>query len=103
MASNLSKRLAKLEEALAQRTNGPKVVRSVVIAEGDEVPPEGADELLICRVIVSPPERAPDAPLPEATTAVSPRIDMGGRTQLEIQREDERFRRRINYPPLGLA
>ena len=42
MASDLSKRLAKLEEALAQRTHGPKVVRSVVIAEGDEVPAEGA-------------------------------------------------------------
>jgi hypothetical protein len=54
MASNLSKRLEKLELALAQRTQGPKVVRSAVIADGDEVPAEGADELLICRVIVSP-------------------------------------------------
>jgi hypothetical protein len=103
MVSALHKRLEKLEQALAQRNAGPKTARLVVIADGDEIPPEGADELLICRVIVSPPERAPDAPLPEATTAVSPRIDMGGRTQLEIQREDERFRRRINYPPLGLA
>jgi hypothetical protein len=78
MASALHKRLEKLEQALAARTQGPKTVRGAVVDAADELPTEAADELLICRVIVSPPERAPDALLPEPTPAVSPRIDTGG-------------------------
>ena len=48
MTSSLSKRLTKLEEAVASRTRGPKTIRRVIAEAG-----EGPDELVICRVIVT--------------------------------------------------
>jgi hypothetical protein len=103
MASNLSKRLAKLEEALAQRTQGPKVVRRVILQDGEPIPEEGADELLIVRRIVSPPERPADEPLATPSEPSTP-IERGDRTRLDIQQQDEsRFHRRIEYPKCGIV
>ena len=100
MTISFSKRLAKLEEAVASRTKGPKTIRRVVVEAGADLPTEGPDELLICRVIVTPPERPADEPIAETTQALSPRIEHGDRTPIEIQR-DERFHRPIRYPHLG--
>jgi hypothetical protein len=55
MTLSFSKRLAKLEEAVASRTQGPKTIRRVVVEVGADLPTEGPDELLI-GVIVTPPE-----------------------------------------------
>ena len=100
MTISFSKRLAKLEEAVASRTQGPKTIRRVVVEVGADLPTEGPDELLICRVIVTPPERPADEPIAETTQALSPRIEHGDRTPIEIQR-DERFHRPIRYPHFG--
>jgi hypothetical protein len=55
MTVSFSKRLAKLEEAVASRTQGPKTIRRVVVEASVDLHTEGPDELLICRVIVTPP------------------------------------------------
>jgi hypothetical protein len=100
MTSALSKRIEKLEQAQASRTQGPRTIRRVVVETGVDLPAESPDELLICRVIVTPPERPADEPISETTQAVSPRIEHGDRTPIEIQR-DERFHRPIRYPHCG--
>jgi hypothetical protein len=96
---SFSKRLAKLEEPVASRTQGPKTIRRVVVEAGADLPTEGPDALLVCRVIVTPPERPADEPLP-TTQAVSPRIEHGDRTPIEVQRP---FDKRIRYPHFGTA
>jgi len=73
----------------------------VVVEVGADLPTEGPDELLICRVIVTPTERPADEPIPESTQAVSPRIEHGDRTPIKIQRDETRFHRRLDYPSLG--
>ena len=100
MTSALSKRLSKLEEAVATRTQGPKSIRRVIINAGDPLPTEAPDELLICRVIVTPAERPADEPIPETTTQASPIIEHGDRTPIEPQRA---FDRRISYSDLGVV
>ena len=72
----------------------------MVVEVGADLPTEGPDELLICRVIVTPPERPADEPIAEPTQALTPRIEHGDRTPIEIQR-DERFHRPIRYPHFG--
>ncbi len=47
MTISFSKRLAKLEEAVASRTQGPKTIRRVVVEVDADLPTEGPDELLI--------------------------------------------------------
>jgi hypothetical protein len=44
----------------------------MVIEASADLPAEAPDELLICRVIVTPPERPADKPIPESTQSVSP-------------------------------
>jgi hypothetical protein len=101
MSSAIAKRLEKLEQAIAARTEGPKTVRRAKVEAGAELPEEAADELVICRVIVTPPERPAEEALPEQPDySASPAIERGDRTPIEIER---RFSRPINYPPLGLA
>lgn len=80
---------------------GPKTVRRLVVAAGDGLPIECPDELLVCRVIVTSLERPADEPFPESTQAVSPSIEHGDRTPLEIQHDERRFHRRLDYPSLG--
>jgi hypothetical protein len=70
----------------------------VIVADGDELPEEVSDELLICRVMVSPPPAEADSvyrdePIPDSAPAPSPRE----RTPLVI----DRFRLPINYPNRG--
>jgi hypothetical protein len=48
MTISFSKRLAKLEEAVASRTQGPTTIRRVVVEAHQDLPTEGPDELLIC-------------------------------------------------------
>jgi hypothetical protein len=67
-----------------------------------DLPTEAPDELVIsARTIVTPPELPADEPMPELTQAVSPRIEHGDRTSIEIQRDEGRFHRRLDYPSLG--
>ena len=94
MTISFSKRLAKLEEAVASRTQGPKTIRRVVVEVGADLPTEGPDDLLICRVIVAPPERFADEPIAETTQALSPRIEHGDRTPPTVPI----FRDHINGP-----
>ena len=47
MTIYFSERLAKLEEAVASRTQGPKTIRRVVVEVDADLPTEGPDELLI--------------------------------------------------------
>ncbi len=47
MTISFSKRLAKLEEAVASRTQGPKTIRRVVVEVGADLPTEGPDEPLV--------------------------------------------------------
>jgi hypothetical protein len=68
-----------LEEAVASRIQGPKTVRRMVVEACADLPAEAPDELLICRVIVTPPEWPADKPIPESTQSLSPRIEQARR------------------------
>lgn len=83
MSSPLEKRLAKLEEVLAARTQRPIPVRHIIINVGEEMPTEAGGELLICEVIVAPPDRPEDEPLPPM--AASPSIEHGSRETTRIE------------------
>ena len=86
MASNLTKRLDKLERILRERTqvDHPPYVSSA------ENAPEGA--IVIARIFVDPPEREEKA-LPELTEEPSESKDVFG----------VRERRLIDYPRLGIV
>jgi hypothetical protein len=89
--------MAALAEAVRERKAAQQ--RAAVQSVNDP-PTEAPDELLICRVIVSPPELS-EEPLPEPAPAPSPRIERGDRTPIEIERDETRFHRRLDYPSLG--
>jgi hypothetical protein len=68
----------------------------VVVEVGADLPTEGPDELLICRVIVTPSERPADEPIAETTQALSPRIEYGDRSVTRDFTD-----RRSRYPHFG--
>ena len=91
----LEKRFEKIEAKARARKRGPKIVRHLIIGASDEIPEEAEGELLICRVIVDPPERPADEP-PVVPATTSPRTVHGARLSVP-----KNYRRPIEYPNLG--
>jgi hypothetical protein len=69
------------------------VVSRIIAEDGDEVPEQAEGELLICRVMVDPPER-PEEQIP-VMPAASPRTVSGSR--MAEPETNESFRRQLNY------
>jgi hypothetical protein len=90
--------LQRLEKLVAARTSGPSSARRVVLQADDELPEEATDELLICRVMVTPPERPEEEIVIPATPPISPRTIQAGRTAMT---DPTRFHRIIQYPKTG--
>jgi hypothetical protein len=104
MASATDKRIKALMEAIAAKIEIPPTIRHAVINDGDPVPAEAEGEILIVRVIVSPPDRPEDPALPPRPDPPAPPIERGDRTRIDVQDPDPvRFRRRIEYPKQGFA
>jgi hypothetical protein len=91
----LEKRFEKIEARARARKRGPKIVRHIVIEATDDIPEEAEGELLICRVIVDPPERPGEEP-PVLPPVTSPRTMHGHRMAVP-----ENFGRRLDYPKIG--
>lgn len=98
MSAALSKRLQRLEELLAARTTGERSARRVIVADGDDLPEEAPDELLICRVLVTPPERPEEEIVLPATPPITPRTVQAGR---KVMADPTRFHRIVQYPRTG--
>jgi hypothetical protein len=98
MSSALSKRLQRLEELLAARNTGERSARRVIVADGDDLPEEAPEELLICRVLVTPPERPEEEIVIPATPPASPRTVEAGRKAVV---DPTRFHRIVQYPRTG--
>jgi hypothetical protein len=96
MTIALQKELKRLKAQVAARTAGDRFVRRVIIEAGDETPEEGEGEMLICRVIIDPPER-PEEELP-VFVAPSPRTVNGTRMAADT---NPSFRRHLEYQKDG--
>jgi hypothetical protein len=88
MASNLDRRLDRLERLAADLLNTTQA--PVYLREGDEVP-EGRKPVIIQRVFIDPPEQ-PEEELPE-TTEPSPTIE---------KPSPPSFKRPLATPTLGI-
>ena len=89
----LEKRFEKIE-ARAKARKRPKIARRIILEATDEMPEEVETELLICRVIIDPPERPAEEP--PVIPAPSPRTERGARLSAP-----ENFTRSIEYPKIG--
>jgi hypothetical protein len=95
MATPLEKRWERIERLAKLRMKPKRVARQVIINDGDEIPEEAEGELLICRLIVDPPEREVEEP-PVISPATSPRTVHAARIAVP-----ENYGRHIEYPKLG--
>jgi hypothetical protein len=91
----LEKRFEKIEARARARKRSLKSVRHIILEAFDDCPEEAEGELLICRVIIDPPER-PAEQLPVIPAVTSPRTMHATRMTAP-----ENFSRRLDYQKLG--
>jgi hypothetical protein len=97
MASrSLAARLDRLEAAVRAQVATPITVKRVILEDGDELPVEAGNELLIVRRIVEPPERPA-----EERVVVEPRPIVEVKPAKARPPDADPFKRPMQYPRLG--